>query len=79
MVCFIEFIIMTLLAVLYFNFILPYCLQNLLYEVSNDFTTKNITSDNDIFKNYINVSYLDDNYIVIHNINYTNNNIYIYK
>jgi len=82
MVYFIEFIIMILLAVLYFNFILPYCLQNLLDNMSNDLPTNNFTKNINNYYNvndYINSSYLDDNSIVISNINYTNNNIYIYK
>jgi hypothetical protein len=81
MVYIVEFIIMIILTGIYFNFILPYCLQQLLDDSFNNLINKNMiknVTDYDII-NYINASYLHENIVVIDKINYTNNNIYIYK
>ena len=77
MIYFIEFVIMVILTGIYCNLILPYCLQQLFNDSSNNLLTKNVT-DYNIVTNYINASYLHENIVVIEKINYTNNNIYIY-
>lgn len=72
MLYFIEFLIMTLLATLYFNFILPYYY----YEINLFDKTSNNLANQKVMNNITN-SNADENFIVIDKINYTNKNVYI--
>ena len=73
---------MTLLATLYFNFILPYSYYY--YEINLfDKTSNNLANQKFVSQNFVNnitnsdPCYLDENFIVIDKINYTNKNVYI--
>jgi hypothetical protein len=77
----IEFIIMLVLAVIYFKFILPYYINNLNKEKNNLANEKYTTDINitkcKIQKKITNISSYSNEDILIDKINYTNNNIYI--
>jgi len=71
---------MILLATLYFNFILPYYQIKLFDKPYKNLVKKNFINNItnlDADNNFINISYLDEDFIVFDKINYTNKNVYI--